>query len=217
MAKRLYFIAKPSYQGLIVEKTIHFENYRGQSINQKHKSIESMHHAMRAFETGGKILEVSAVSPDALGRKLAGANAVLETEDGNTYPVMNIFESAKVFEKGGPYRDLLEADPLTVSEDERLKSSGRLLGFHFEQEPYSLTPRHLFFDWIYLSALYRQKDLHEELASYDMVTDIEYDVKTMFASSARACAYFISLYHAGLLDEVMKDPETFKTIYTMTF
>ncbi|MBO1265991.1 hypothetical protein J3A84_13210 [Proteiniclasticum sp. SCR006] len=217
MAKRLYFIAKPSYQGLIVEKTIHFENFRGQSLNQKHKSIESMHHAIRAFESGGKILEVSTISPDPLGRKLAGVTLLAETRDGLEVPVMNIFESAKVFEKGGPYRDLLEADPFTVSEDKRLTESGRLLGFHFENVPYSLSPRHLFFDWIYLRALYKRKELHEELASYDMVTDIEYNMQSMFASSARACAYFISLYHAGLLDEVMKDPDSFSRIYTMVF
>jgi type I restriction enzyme M protein len=217
MAKRLYFIAKPSYQGLIVEKTIHFENFRGQSLNQKHKSIESMHHAIRAYESGGKILEVSTISPNPLGRKLAGVTLSAETRDGQEVPVMNIFESAKVFEKGGPYRDLLEADPFTVSEDKRLTQSGRLLGFHFENTPYSLTPRHLFFDWIYMGALYKRKELHEELAVYDMVTDIEYNMQSMFASSARACAYFISLYHAGLLDEVMKDPDSFSRIYTMVF
>ncbi|NCC80240.1 MAG: hypothetical protein EOM07_11650 [Clostridia bacterium] len=217
MAKRLYFIAKPSYQGLIVEKTIHFENFRGQSLNQKHKSIESMHHAIRAYESGGKILEVSTISPNPLGRKLAAVSLQAETKDGQEVPVMNIFESAKVFEKGGPYRDLLEADPLTVSGDERLRQSGRLLGFHFENVPYSLSPRHLFFDWIYLRALYERKELHEELASYDMVTDIEYNMQSMFASSARACAYFISLYHAGLLDEVMKDLDSFIRIYTMVF
>ncbi|MFH5836199.1 DUF6977 family protein [Proteiniclasticum sp. C24MP] len=217
MAKRLYFIAKPSYQGLIVEKTIHFENFRGQSLNQKHKSIESMHHAIRAYESGGKILEVSSDSPDPLGRKLTGDALLAETRDGNRVPVMNIFESAKVFEKGGPYRDLLEADPADVSKDQRLKSSGRLLGFHFEDVPYSLTPRHLFFDWIYLKTLYDRKELHEELAGYDMVTDIGYNMSTMFASSARACAYFISLYHAGLLDEVMKDLDSFRKIYTMVF
>jgi len=217
MAKRLYFIAKPSYQGLIVEKTIHFEYFRGQNLSQKHKSIESMHHAIRAFESGGKILEISTVSPDPLGRKLAGVFVLAENEDGNDVSVMNIFESAKVFERGGPYRDLLEKDPLEVSEDERLRNSGRLLGFHYQNESYSLSPRTLFFDWIYMSALYEQKALHEELAAYDIVTDIEYSMNNMFASSARACARFISLYHTGLLDDTMKDIDSFKKIYTMVF
>lgn len=217
MAKRLYFIAKPSYQGLIVEKTIHFEYYRGQNLGQKHKSIESMHHAIRAFESGGRILEVSTVSPDPLGRKLAGVFLLAKNEDGHTVPVMNIFESAKVFERGGPYRDLLEKDPLEVSKDERLSNSGRLLGFHYQNESYSLTPRNMFFDWIYMNVLYEQKALHEELAEYDMVTDIEYSMNSMFASSARACAYFISLYKTGLLDETMKDADSFKKIYSMVF
>lgn len=217
MAKRLYFIAKPSFQGLIVEKTIHFEYYRGQNLNQKHKSIESMHHAIRAFESGGKILEVSTVSPDPLGKKLAGVFLLGKNENGSEVPVMTIFESAKVFERGGPYRDLLEKDPSEVAKDERLINSGRLLGFHYQNESYSLSPRNLFFDWIYMSALYKEKALHEEIAQYDIVTDIEYSMNNMFASSARACAYFISLSHAGLLDESMKNIDSFSKIYTMVF
>lgn len=216
MAKRLYFIAKPSYQGLIVEKTIDFEYFRGESQKQKERSIESMHHAIRAFETGGKILDVSKNSDVPLGRKLSGVNLLYETDSGS-YPVMNIFQSAKVFEGGGPYQDLLEEDASLVSQDRRLKESGRILGFHFQGEPYSLTPRHYFYDWIYVSALNQHKELHDEILSYDMITDIDYNMNSMFASSARALAYFISLNRAERLEEAVSSKESFLEIYKMVF
>lgn len=217
MAKRLYFVAKPSYQGLIVEKTIEFEGFRGETLSQKHKSIEAMHHAIRAFESGGRILEVSSVSPDEIGKRLAGTHLFFRTREGDVYSVANIFESSKVFEHGGPYKDLLYADPETVSEDPRLRNSGRLLGFYFEDQPYGLVPRNLFFDYIYIQALMEQKELHEEIRRYDMVTDLEYSMGSMFASSARACAYFISLSKAELLEESLKSLESFQKIYTLVF
>lgn len=215
MAKRLYFIAKTSYQGLIVEKTIEFEHFRGQSQKQIERSIESMHHAVRAFEGGGKILDVSENSAEPLGRKLAGSNLLYRTEGGQSYPVMNIFHSAKVYEDKGPVMDLLLKEPPVSLEG--LGSSGRLLGFHFEGQPYSLTPRHYFYDWIYVNALYQQKTLHEEILRYDIITDIDYNMNKMFASSARACAYFISLCKADKLEEAISSKESFLKIYKMVF
>ncbi len=217
MAKRLYFIAKPSFQGLIVEKTINFEYFRGQSPKQKQKSIEAMQHAIKASESGGNLLEVSNESTSNLGKILSSLNLKYHTPLGKSYPVLNIFESSKVFEFGGPYRDLLEKDPRELENEVRLKESGRLLGFNFEDVPYSLAPRSLFFDYIYISALHDKKEIHEELMTYDMITDVTYQMGRMFASSARACAYFISLKKTNLLEEALESPDSFKKIYTYSF
>ncbi len=217
MAKRLYFIAKPSYQGLIVEKTINFEYFRGQNPKQKRKSVDAMQHAIMATESGGKILEVSKESTSDLGIKLSSINLMYKTREGKSYPVLNIFESSKVFEFGGPYRGLLTADPNDLKNDVRLKDSGRLLGFHFEDVPYSLTPRSLFFDYIYIKALNDRKTIHDELLNYDMITDVTYQMGKMFASSARACAYFISLKKTNLIDEALESTDSFKEIYKYSF
>ncbi len=176
MAKRLYFIAKPSYQGLIVEKHINFEYFRGRDHKQKVKSIKAMQHAIMAAESGGKVLEVSKYSPSDLGKQLSSLNLEYENSEGKTYPVINIFESSKVFEFGGPYRDLLHVDPKDLDEDPRLKESGRLLGFHFEDEPYTLEPRSLFFDYIYIRALHQYKEIQDKLLEYDMISDVTYNI-----------------------------------------
>ena len=218
VAQRLYFIAKPSDHGLIVEKNIEFTFFAGQSKFQKQKSIDSMIYAIRAVESGGNILEVSTKSRTPLGNVLSGFQLeYFDKEQGKGIPVVNIFEGSKVFEKGGPYLELLHCTPLEAKRDERLLSSGKLLGFEYEGEKYDLQPRSLFYDWIYLKALNVHPEYHEELLAYDIFTDIEYNMTKMFACQARSVAYFVSLYRKNLLKETMKDIDLFKKIYTMTF
>lgn len=91
------------------------------------------------------------------------------------------------------------------------------MGFQYERMEYELQPRSLFYDWIYLNALYNHPEYHEELLGYDIFTDIEYNMNKMFACQARFVAYFVSLYRRDLLKETLKDIELFKRIYTMTF
>lgn len=218
LAQRLYFIAKPSYQGLIVEKTIEFPYFAGQSKFQKQKSMDSMLHAIRAVESGGNILEVSTKSRTALGNLLSGFQLeYFDKEQGKGIPVVNVFESSKVFENGGPYLDLLHCTPLEAKRDKRLLLSGKLVGFQYEGKKIEFQPRTLFYDWIYLNALNAHPEYHEELLSYDIFTDIEYNMTKMFACQARSVAYFVSLYRKDLLSEVLKDIDAFKKIYTMTF
>lgn len=218
MAQRLYFISKPSYQGLIIEKTIEFSYFAGQSKMQKQKSMDSMIYAIRAAESGGRILEVSTKSRTPLGNQLSSFQLKsFDQEQGKGIPIVNIFEGSKVFEKGGPYLDLFFKTPIEAKNDERLVLSGKLLGFQYEGKKYELQPRSLFYDWIYLNALNSQPDFHEELVKYDIFTDIEYNMKKMFACQARSVAYFVSLYRKDLLKETLKDIESFKKIYTMTF
>lgn len=217
MAKRLYFLAKSSYQGLILEKSIEFEYFRGQNIQQKRKSIESMHHAIMAAESGGRILEVSTKSSSTLGQALSAFHLTYTDAAGTAHPVFNIFQSSKVFEGGGPYRDILALTPVEAKRDERIQSSGRLLGFNFEEQPFGLVPRSYFFDWIYLQAMVQHPEFHEELLTYDIFTDIEYNMNTMFACQARAAAYFVALKRQGILEDVLADPEKFQAIYTLTF
>jgi len=50
-----------------------------------------------------------------------------------------------------------------------------------------------------------------------MITDIDYSMSSMFASSARACAYFISLCRSEHLEKALSSRESFLKIYNMVF
>lgn len=64
-----------------------------------------------------KPLEISTKSEEPLGRKLSAFHLTL-----NHYALENVFQSAKVFENGGPYLDLLNVAPREAKHDERLKN-----------------------------------------------------------------------------------------------
>ena len=50
-----------------------------------------------------------------------------------------------------------------------------------------------------------------------MISDVTYNMGKMFASSARACAYFISLKRADKLESALESVDSFKEIYTYSF
>ena len=74
-------------------------------------------------------MEISTKSMEAIGIKLSAFNLKI-----NSYTLENIFQSAKVFEDGGPYLDLLDVSPKEAKRDERLHKSGSLKAFRYQNE-----------------------------------------------------------------------------------
>lgn len=175
-----------------------------------------MHHVIRAKESGGQILEVSPYGGPE-GKACTPWLLKLKTQDGKFHPVAALYEAAKVFEHGGPYEDLKEKRPEEILGDPRLRQSGNLMGFHFEHEAFTTTPRHKFFDYLYNRALKERADLHEALLKAEIITDVTYQMSSMYLSPARSVSYFISLYQKGLLEKVLSSSEEFDKMYTLTF
>ena len=46
--------------------------------------------------------------------------------------VESLYQGSKVFENGGPFIDLYQGSALAAKKDERIKTSGELIGFHFQ-------------------------------------------------------------------------------------
>jgi hypothetical protein len=63
------------------------------------------------------------------------------------------FQASKVFSRGGPYRELLAATPREAKGDPRLRSSGLLVGFQWEERRLPSRPATAFYDWLYIKAL----------------------------------------------------------------
>ena len=140
MAERPAFLSR---QGSVICKTYTFEWFPGFAASQKQKSITSLHRAIQEADAGARPLEISTKSPEPLGVRLSAFRLRL-----NGHTLENIFQSAKVFENGGPYLDLLEVSPKEAKHDERLKTSGRLTAFRYQDSEIPLTPQTLFYDYI---------------------------------------------------------------------
>lgn len=212
MANRPYFTTGKN-GSFFQEHNCEFEFFNGFNIIQKQKSINSLHDAILQESPNSKILEVSRKSESLLGTKLSAFNLRYIMKTGKRYPVENVFQSSKVFSQGGPFRDLLTCTPLEAKRDERLQESGNLIKFNFDNEDWGLEPKTMFYDYIYIKALYEDRELCEELTQFDTFTDIEFNPKKSFNCQARAVAVFVTLYKRDLVSEYLNDKEKFKTLY----
>lgn len=214
MARRVCFLAQlnnvPAYQEIEME----FQYYSGFSVSQKQKSIKSLHENIRSLNEGIRVLEVSTKSPDSIGVELSAFNLHFYDENtGKEYPLENVFQSSKVFEHGGPYRDLLDVHPRDAKRDERLKTSGELIRFCYQGDDWALEPKSMFYDWIYMQALRRNSRLAKAVLEYNAFTDIEFNHKKSNNCQARAAAIFVSLSKIGILEKTLKNKEELRNIY----
>lgn len=184
------------------------ENSRA-SYKEKQNNVRMLHNKFNELHKGEKVLEISTKSTIELGRELSAFNLKYNLNN-KDYPLECIFQSSKVFEKGGPYRDLLEVEPFQVKRDKRLRSSGNIIGFTLQNVNYSLEPKTLFYDWIYVNALRKQQHLCKEIINYTAFTDIEFNPERAINCQAKSVALFVALYRQGVLDEALSNIEIFK-------
>ena len=206
MAKRYYFKAENIYE----DKEIDFTFYNGFSLTQKQKSIESMHKEISKIEKGN-ILEISSKSQNYIGRLLSAFNLKL-TINNIEYYLENVFQSSKVFEFGGPYKDLLIKTPIEAKKDERIRNSGKLIHFDLDSIIYPIEPKTLFYDWIYCNAVHQNSALKEEIIKFEIFTDIEFNHNRSINCQARSAAIYVGLFKTGNLETALKSIENFMKI-----
>lgn len=189
--------------GKVVSRMFSFEWFSGFAVSQKQKSIESLHNAILKEEPGAKPLEISTKSKEEIGTKLSAFHLKL-----NGYTLENIFQSAKVFEGGGPYADLLEVPPKDAKRDERLRNSGNLTAFRYQGEDFPLIPKTVFYDFIYIAAVKSTLTTDEisAISSYNYFTDIEFNPEKSINTQARTVSLIkLILEEYGCLPDFSKD------------
>jgi hypothetical protein len=208
VAERPVFIPSPHESGFVEVRSLSFVWAPGFAVVQKRRNIRGLHEA--AARVGySPLLEVSTKSDDELGRQLSAFNLKLQTQHAGLIPVECAFQGSKTFLHGGPYIDLCQAEPRGAKRDERLRESGRLVGFNFGGQQFPLEPRTAFYDWLYVSALLQQRESLAPLCRDNGFTDIEFAPDRSINCQARSCALFVALTRAHLLDEAMGSPAAF--------
>jgi type I restriction enzyme M protein len=213
MAKRPVFspIAIPPY---FTDVETEFVFFPGFSVSQKQKCINSLHEQYLCKHPSQKILEISSKSENKLGVQLSAFNLMIKPCDGSKFSVEVAFQSSKVFEHGGPYEDMRSRSSREAKKDSRLKNSGKLQYFLYENRRFELFPTTFFYNWLYVNALSLHPELSSQVINYDAFTDIEFNPERSINCQARSAALFVSLYRRGLLDIALKDKESFlNTVY----
>ena len=160
-----------------------------------------------------KILEISSKSENPLGVALSAFNLMVKNKNGeDLFSVEAAFQASKVFEKGGPYTDLLYVSSKEAKKDKRLKTSGSIIGFNFQGEEFKSRPKTFFYSWLYINALISNKELAEAIMDFDAFTDIEFNPQKSLNCQAEAVALFVALKKNDLLEKALKDKNSFRQI-----
>lgn len=189
----------------VIEQNIEFDWHLGMSEEVRKRSVKSLHEV--ASQLGfSPILEASSKSDQQIGIQLSAF--YLTNIKG--FPIENLFQSSKVFENGGPYRDLLTVTPREAKKDMRLRTSGAMTKFVFNQQEFPLEPKSLFYDWLYLNVLFSEKNtsLCQKFFEnkYNAFSDIEFNPEKSFSCQARTLALCISLYENNVVKDFIQDP-----------
>lgn len=207
--QRPVFMPRVNSDNLVKTDMISIERHVGFASRQKKKTINDMHQVIRKKYGFNNVLELSSKSGNKLSFLLSPLSLQLtDDESGEQYSVENIFQASKVFEHGGPFTDLLTAAPRQAKKDERLKTSGELIGYNDFGMEWNIAPLTMFYDWLYVNALKQNAHLHEEVMQYQAFTDIEFNPKKSIHCAAYSLALFVALNKRNLLDNV-EDPIAF--------
>lgn len=191
--------------------SIEFTFHSGFAVSQKQKSYLSLQTNYLEKHPDSNILEISSKSMESLGVELSAFNLMIKTNQ-REFSVESAFQSSKVFEKGGPYTDILDKNAREAKKDIRLKNSGKLISFQYFGRQYPLEPKDYFYNWLYINSLYLNKPLMQQIVKYNSFTDIEFNPDKSINCQAKAIALFVSLYKEDLLEESLKSQENFLQI-----
>lgn len=217
MAKRPIYIPQKNGNLAVAEKVIEFQWYPGMSKSQKQKSIASFHEAAERNNIF-PILEISSKSVIELGVSLSAFNLLITTKrHKKTFSVESAFQGSKVFQRGGPYLDLLEKTSREAKKDIRLRESGNLVKFIFFKQEFSLKPRTLFYDWLYINALNQKEPMAKQVLKYSAFTDIEFNPRKSINCQAYSAALYVSLSYSSLLEDALESPEVFQKILSNVY
>ena len=205
MANRPVFVSDDTVYVRTVNTEFVYHN--GLSKAQRQRSSISLREAFKKSHPDAKILEVSRFSEDAIGNELSAFNLLISLEDGRRVPLEAAYQAGKIFESGGPYKDLLSVSPKAAKTDPRLSESGRITGFDFEGRRIPTRPVRLFYTWLYLRALSENEAVARRLCGYDAFTDIAFNPQKSINCQAFACALYISLRKKGQLEKALADIE----------
>lgn len=211
MASRPVFLPSETGVSLVRQVNVEFAWHPGMAPSQKMKNVEALH-AAAAVQGLSPLLEVSTKSEWEVGQKLSAFYVKVALNDLVT-TLESAYQGSKVFERGGPFTDLLFVDSRKARADKRLRESGKLIGFRFQGIDFPLSPATAFYDWLYLTSLFPHRDwLTKRLEKFLGFTDIEFNPARSLNCQARSCATFVSLQRRGKLDKAAESFEYFRQL-----
>jgi hypothetical protein len=213
VAERPVFL--PQYSGPLLVKTVFvpFHWSAGMALVQKRRSIAALHQAATEMQLCKRPLEISSKSAEEVGVSLSAfylGSCTIKNQ--SAFTVETMFQSSKVFERGGPFRELLHVSSRDAKKEPRLQTSGRLVHFDLFGEQWQLEPKTAFYDWVYINTLIKNPQLVERLSPFDAFTDIEFNPDRSINCQAYSLALYKALAATNQLEQALKGKDEFLKI-----
>lgn len=191
--KTKIYEATDNIESPVIEKDIDFDftngYYRGTKTNNM-KSLKKV-----CIENGyknSKLLEISTVSDNDFGKKLSALNLNIKLNSGKFMTVEEIYQISKKSNKG------------------------HIEYFEFGGRKFQNEPKTMYYDYIYMLALYTHKEYWEYLENYRYFTDVFFNRERQINTQARAAAIFKTFLgntdYLGLLENSNDFKEYYKGI-----
>ena len=206
MASKMCFLVDAL--NVFQEKIVTFNYIKGMAFSQKQKNVLSFHTSIKNEFPSLNLLEISTKSNNPLGVSLSAFNLKL---DG--FFVESIFQSSKVFSDGTQYEFLKAFSPIKAKKYIATEAKGNLKCFRYQNIEFPLTPRTLFYDYIFSKALAQIPQISNELKNYDIFTDIEFNEKKQINCQARSCAIYSYLLRTNSVDYHLSSIRAFQELY----
>jgi hypothetical protein len=173
----------------------------GMSISQRRKSCVNLHQVL--YEKFNSLpLDISSASTTELGVKLSAFNLFWK---GKTVECW--YQGSKVYEGIGPMHKLYDVSSLEAKKSMKIMADKKLIGFNLQGVEYPLSPKTVFYDWIYLQGMVETFGINLDLNDFEYFTDIQ-AVIDIDACQARAVCEYKLLQKQGFLDKI-EDFESF--------
>lgn len=210
MATRLIFVpdTDPDSSRLIHLHEVDFQWAPGEAPELKRRNIAKLHQAATRRNLS-PLLEVSGYADDPIGSRLALTRLTLQDEESYFVSVAGLYYGSMVFTNGGPFTDLYRGHEGGHSLDLRLKSSGQLAGFRFQNLEWGLKAAGMFYDWLVLQAVHRHRNLGSSILKFEGFTDLECLSQDSGVCHARSCALYVALVEKKIIDKVLDNQDLF--------
>lgn len=188
MATRPIYISTGNINNPFMEDNINFQWVPGYSYVNKCRRRDSLKREIAKKYDIEKWIEISSISDKDIGKKLSALNLMITLTNDNKYSVETIYQNSKI------YKD------------------NAIVGFKFRNTEFENNPYGMYYDYIYMVALYQNKEYHELIKNYYFFTDLFFNPNKSLNTQARAIAIFKTLYDNDYL-KLLEDVSEFKKYY----
>ncbi len=189
LRKTNIYTATNNINNPVIEQEIEFDYTNGTFKTTKmNNALKLQEEVIKNGYDKSKLLEISTISNIEFGKRLSALNLVLRTKN-KAQTVEQIYQLSK------------------------MPNKGNIEYFQYGHTIFPSEPKTMYYDYIYMLALYQHPNYWEDLEEFTYFTDVFFNKEKQINTQARAAAIFKTLLGNNDMLDIFASPEYFKDYY----